>query len=148
MTPLLVWLEGSPLAEAMRFSLWLYPVANTLHVLAAGALFGAILLTDLRLLGLGRRVALEPLLDFALPAVWIAFAVAVPTGLLLFVSEAQVNAANPFFQAKLLLLAGAGINALLFGRRPDREAPARRSGLVSLTLWLGILTAGRLMAYW
>ncbi len=148
MTALLFWLEGSLLAEAMRQSLWLYPLVNTLHVLAAAALFGAVLLTDLRLLGLGRRLALEPLLALALPTVWAAFAVALPTGLLLFASEAVVHGANPFLRAKLLLLAGAGLNALLFARLRRRGRQPRASGLASLALWLGVLVCGRLIAYW
>lgn len=148
MTALLFWLEGSALAEAMRQSLWLYPLVNTLHVLAAATLFGAVLLTDLRLLGLGRRVALEPLLGFALPAVWAGFALALPSGLLLFLAEAPVHAANPFLRAKLLLLAGAGLNALVFQRLYRRGRRPRLSGLVSLGLWLAVLACGRLIAYW
>lgn len=148
MTALLLWLEGTALAEAMRQTLWLYPLVNTLHVLAAATLFGAILLADLRLLGLGRRIAVEPLLGFALPAAWTGFALALPSGLLLFLAEAPVHAANPFLRAKLLLLLGAGLNALVFQRLRRSGRHAGLSGLVSLGLWLGILVCGRLIAYW
>jgi len=55
-------IEGLWIAQVMRESLWLYPTVETLHLWGIGALFGAILLVDLRLLGLGRGLELRPLL--------------------------------------------------------------------------------------
>ena len=62
MRDLLVWIEGTGLGHAMRESgPWTYAIVNTSHILAVAALFGSILVLDLRLLGLWRRVPLAPL---------------------------------------------------------------------------------------
>ncbi|WP_052710422.1 hypothetical protein [Azospirillum thiophilum] len=87
----------------------------------------------------------------------------VPTGLLLFVSEATALAGNPAFLVKIGLLVLALANIALFHRGPGgksisgrasdgirrRKPPpaARLAGAASLLLWVGVLAAGRLIAY-
>ncbi|CFU11540.1 Uncharacterised protein [Bordetella pertussis] len=51
-------LEACALGAWMRGSSWAYPAANLAHLLGLVLLVGAMLLLDLRLLGLGRRFAL------------------------------------------------------------------------------------------
>jgi hypothetical protein len=60
-------LSASALGRTMRGSLWLYPAANTAHVLAAATVFGMILATDLRALGFGRALPVDALLRLTLP---------------------------------------------------------------------------------
>jgi hypothetical protein len=141
-------LGGSALARAMRGSLWLYPAVNTVHVLAAATVFGMILATDLRALGLGRALPADALLRFTLPWVWGAFTLSVPTGIMLFAADPLVIAANPFFRVKLALLVLAGANALachLARRRGARLGPI---AALSLALWVAVLICGRAIAYW
>ncbi len=55
----MAWLQGSILGHAMRESgVWTYGVVNLFHILGVSALFGAVLILDLRLLGLWRKVTL------------------------------------------------------------------------------------------
>jgi len=67
-------------------------------------------------------------------------------------------AANPAFQLKLVLIALAGLNAAIFHRFTYRgveqwnlQTPppvtARAAGLISILLWTGVITCGRLIAY-
>jgi hypothetical protein len=67
-------------------------------------------------------------------------------------------AGNPAFRVKLLLLLGAGLNALLFHAGVfrtvaawDQHVPtpraAKTSALLSLAIWIGVIACGRLIAY-
>ena len=69
----LVWLEQSALGEFMRTSsLWTYPIVNLLHIFGIAALFGAVAVIDLRLLGVKRRIALDAVADTARPAALVS----------------------------------------------------------------------------
>jgi hypothetical protein len=141
-------LSASALGRSMRGSLWLYPVANALHVLAAATVFGMILATDLRVLGLGRTLPADALLRFTLPWVWGAFALSVITGVMLFSADPRVVAANPFFRVKLALLLAAGANAFAFHLARRRGARLVPIAALSIALWLTVLVCGRAIAYW
>jgi hypothetical protein len=142
-------LSASALGRAMRGSLWLYPVANVSHVVGAATLFGMILATDLRLLGLGRALAADAVLRFTLPWAWAGFALAAATGPLMFAADPLVIAANPFFRIKLALILVAGANMLAFHLIGWRGSRAHRaSAALSIAAWLGVLVCGRSIAYW
>jgi hypothetical protein len=144
----LLALEGSALNALLRSSLWLYPLANIVHVLGVATLFGAILVTDLRLLGRGRALAVAPLLRLTLPLAWMGFALAALSGVLLFASDPRVFARNPFFLAKLVLLAAAGLNAWLFHRLDAATSGGAALPALSLGTWVAVLICGRAIAYW
>ena len=48
-------LEAGAIGEAIRSSVWLFPVVEAFHLVALGIIGGAILVVDFRLLGLGLR---------------------------------------------------------------------------------------------
>jgi hypothetical protein len=156
---LLKSLEQLPLPTAVRESDWLFPIIETVHVLALVTVVGTVGRLDLRLAGLTRRErSVRELARELLPWTWAAFAMAALSGLLLFSSAASKYAANPYFRVKLLLLLLAGLNMLAFqlgaGRRmaqwPAGTVPpagARVAGFVSLTLWCAVITAGRWIGY-
>ncbi len=154
----LVALETSGLGEALRGSLWLYPLVEVLHILGLALLVGAVAAFDLRLMGLHARLPAEALSRLLLPVAVVGFVLAVPTGILLFISEATALAGNPAFLVKMGLLIAALANIALFhcgagrrildwggGGRPP--AAARVAGAASLLLWVAVLAAGRLIAY-
>lgn len=136
-------LETSAVAAALRQSAWLYPTVEALHILGLALVVGAALAFDLRLLGAGRALPVETLARF-LPRISLAafLGLTLPTGALLFITQATALAANPVFWTKLSLVAVAGANAWLFHRRPHRLA-----ALVSLVVWTGVLFCGRFLAY-
>ena len=114
---------------------------------------------DLRLLGLlMRRRPVSQVASQFLPWVWTGFIVMVSTGSLLFSSEAVKCYNSPFFRTKVVLLAVAGLNALVFHtsvfRRVDlwdKDAPtpwrAKLAGACSLIVWIGVVAMGRALAY-
>lgn len=147
---MLAALETTALAEAIRRSVWAYPLLETVHVAGIGALVGSLLLLELRVFGLGREIGVVPLARLVLRTAFAGFACAVASGSLLFVSAATEMAANPAFRAKLVLILIAGLNAVVFHARGGlrgRDALARLQAAASLLLWLSVLAAGRLIAY-
>lgn len=151
-------LQASVWSEALRASVWLYPMVNTAHVVGIALLFGAIAPLDLRLLGAFRRVPLAPLAATLVPVATAGLLLALVSGALMFVTRPLDYVAEPLFGLKLVLLAAAVHNALWLRRDSEwrrvgeasGEPPPRRwrwHGLLSLLLWLGVITAGRLIGY-
>src|SRR5688572_21351901 len=101
--PWLTWIERSALGAALREDPWLYPGVEIAHILGFVILVGAAAMFDLRLLGLSPAVSVRALADHLLPWARVGLALAAPTGVLLFISDATTLAVNPAFQVKLLL---------------------------------------------
>jgi hypothetical protein len=122
-------------------------------------LVGTVAILDLRLLGLVLKS--EPVSKIArqiLPITWAGFAVMFASGFLLFWAEAAKSYWNPAFRIKLVLLLLVGLNPLIFhltvyrgvstwNTRAVTPLRARLAGIFSLTLWGGIICAGRAIAY-
>ena len=161
MQELLASIEASPLGRIMRESgPWTYPLVNLAHILGIASLFGAVLVLDLRLLGLGRRRPLGPLAEAAVPVARVGFVLAVASGIGLLTANATEYEGNPFLLIKFPAIAIGLANALLLGRSAAwhaarsgtaTAADGRRlaiMGGVSLMSWLVAITAGRLIGYW
>lgn len=155
---LLQALEQGGVGEAMRSSMWLYPVVETLHILGFILLVGAVLMFDLRVLGLSKRVPVRMLAGHLLPWGGAALVLIVPAGLLMFASDASSMVGNRAFVIKMVLLMLAGTNAAAFHLGPFRSVNAWDQGVpaplsarlhagASLLLWIGIVTCGRMIAY-
>jgi hypothetical protein len=156
---ILVWLENTPLAQAIAESPVLFPTIESIHVLAITFVVGSIALVDLRLLGLtGRDQKPGRIAADILPWTWGAFILAACAGSLLFASQAEKYFGNTAFRTKFSLMALAGINMLVFqlitGRNIDswpEDAPtpltAKIAGGLSLALWVGVVTCGRLIGF-
>jgi len=154
--PIFFALQESPLGHAMRLSPMLYPAVEILHILGFVVLVGSIIALDLRLLGIGRSMAIPSLAGLLLPLSRFGFLLAISMGFLLFTADAAHVVRNPAFQAKLLLIVLALVNVaaahLGAWRQIDRwstDAPrgVRMTALLSLLLWLGVVCCGRLIAY-
>jgi hypothetical protein len=153
------WLEDSSMAVAIRQSLWLYPGIEILHITGIVILVGPALMFDLRLLGFAKNIPIPILADHLLSWSRRGLLLVVPSGLLLFITNAATLAYDPVFWLKLTLLVIAGLNALIFHQVTSRkissstsEATARSAGMkwaavVSILAWLAIITCGRLLAY-
>jgi hypothetical protein len=151
-------IEGTALANAMRHSLWLYPVVEIFHIAGIALLVGTVAAFDFRLLGFASFVSVRALERSLLPWAWIALIAIVPSGLAMFAAHATDFATNPAFRAKLVLLAAAGVNVFIVHRGAlrstddwdqHRPAPlaAKVAAVVSLAIWAGVISCGRLIAY-
>jgi hypothetical protein len=153
------WLDSTRLSAIVRQSNWLFSTLDTIHTLGIVLVAGTIMLVDFRLLGLGlRSVPITLLIARIVPATLAGFGLMLLSGGLLFSSEAVKMYHSPAFRIKMLMLALAGLNALIFHRTiyrdvaewdPAAEAPvrARLAGLLSLVFWIAIIAAGRAIAY-
>jgi hypothetical protein len=158
-----VWLvhalsTASPAVAAFMRSKWGWPIAESLHFIGLCLLLGAIGVFDLRLLGVAKRIpiiALHKLIPWGIGG----FAVNVITGSMFLMTEPDQYVYNPSFQFKLLFIACAGLNALMFylipyrriGRLPPgAPAPqaARVVAAVSLTMWLAVIVCGRMITFY
>ena len=155
---LLESIQGSALANWMRYTNGAMPIVEATHVLAAVLLFGTVLIVDLRLLALVdssrafTRVSRE-----TLRLTWLAFVVSVITGSLMFTTSPHTYFYNVAFQWKGLALFGAGLNMVLFQlltaralatwntQRPPHAA--RVAGLVSVMLWAAVVLLGRWIGF-
>ncbi len=140
-------LEGNTLVAALRASRYAYPLVNVGHVLGLATLFGAILLLDLRLLGVAPSVDAEALAGLAVPIAAAGLALAVATGALLFAVRAGEYLESPAFLAKMAFVGLGLANAI--GQRASGLAARlpRLAATVSLVAWTGALIAGRLIGY-
>lgn len=159
---LLQAIHNSGISSAIRGetgSGWWFPNIETLHVLSISLVFGSILMVDLRLLGVASRdSAVSRLSQEVLPYTWSAFALAVISGTLLFISKPDVYYHNLQFRLKFLFMALAGLNMLAFHLgiyrhvlRWDNRVPpplgARVAGLLSIGLWIAVVFMGRWIGY-
>lgn len=153
---MMAWLEATALATWTRESpsIWAYPTILTLHTVGLGIVVGANAVIDFRLLGFAPRMSLPSLSPLFRLIVW-AFLLNAATGVILFMSDATTKSKQPVFYIKLTLIALALWNTNLIRRGMRDGGPGepvsggryRRLAIVSLVLWAGAITAGRLMAY-
>jgi hypothetical protein len=145
LSPLLNFLENTALAIAIRQSLWLYPALEIIHILGIVMLVGGAFFFDLRLLGLAKNLPLPSLSSYLLPLSRKGLLMVIPSGILLFLTNAETLGVDPTFWLKMLLLVIAGLNAMLFHRL--RLLPIKLTALVSIFAWIAIIACGRLLAY-
>ncbi|MBC8122580.1 MAG: hypothetical protein H7Y22_12160 [Gemmatimonadaceae bacterium] len=154
----LTWLEDSPPGLAMRQSPWLYPVVEITHILGFVILVGAVVMFDLRLLGLSRKIPVAALAEHLLPWAHLSFALVALSGVMLFASDARAIGVSPVFYLKLALIAAAGFNAAAFHIWFLKSVPAweqnttpppvvRAIAVFSVVLWVAVIACGRLIAY-
>lgn len=152
-------LYDSSIGTAIRESATLFPWLESLHVLMVAVVVGTIAIVDLRLMGYSahRRGARQLIVDM-LPFTWVAFVLAVASGVLMFLSNATAYFESMPFRFKLLAILIAGINMGIFhltayrkiGQWDDQLPPpkaARIAGFSSLTLWIVIIFLGRWIGY-
>ena len=121
---LISYLEGSALADNIRENDVLFPLIESVHVLAICLVVGSILAVDLRLLGVAWiKRSVSSVTRGVLPLTWGAFVVAVGSGGLMFISNATKYLGNGYFIAKMVLIGVAGLNMLIFHFISARDQP-------------------------
>ena len=152
--PLFESLEASAVGEFIRTSQWLFPAIECVHLLGLVMLGGAVLLVDLRLLGLllPNRSMREVSESGYRLMLW-GVAVMIATGVPLFLSEAIKCYYSQAFWVKITTLVPALLFALTVRRRVASGAVVRSrvtlvlTGVVSLALWFTVAAAGRWIGF-
>ncbi|HEX6226218.1 MAG TPA: DUF6644 family protein [Chryseolinea sp.] len=150
-------LEYSSLAVYIRQSPLLFPLIEVVHIIGFVFLVGSAFLFDLRLLGVARSLSVKAVADYVLPWSRRSLLLVVPSGILLFISQAKALSTNDVFGIKLILILFALTNAGIFHRFTFRSVSAwpssgtpraaKTAALISLLLWTSVITCGRLIAY-
>jgi hypothetical protein len=154
---LLVWLESTAVAQAIKTSIWMYPAFETGHYIGLSFLVGGIMLIDLRVLGVARSLPLRSMIGL-LPWVWAGFIINMVTGGLLFTYGATSFGTNGAFLVKMSFMVLAGLNAFAFQLTTTRASydwvtedrpplAVKVFATLSFLLWLCVVTTGRWMAY-
>ena len=142
------WLRESE--SPFRFSFVLL-----FHTFGLALLVGANAVIDLRLLGIEREMPLAPLKRL-FGIMWLGFAMNAASGLLLLIAYPTKALTNPVFYTKMTLIGFAvwvmtKLRSRVFDDSTSNEAVTIGRGRTlatwSLVLWVGVITAGRLLAY-
>ena len=134
------------------------PIVEITHIIGFVVLVGSAFLFDFRLLGVSRGLPVIDLARHLLRWSRLSVFVVVPTGFLMFMTNAAKMAENPVFRLKLILIALAGTNALIFhlwtassvaNWNVDKSSPpaAKLSAAFSLLTWSAVISCGRLIAF-
>jgi hypothetical protein len=156
--PLWQSLQDSSVGIFVAESAWAFPTIESIHVIALVLVVGTIAIMDLRLLGAtSRDWAVTLVSRDTLPFTWGAFVLAAITGSLLFISKATTYIANPYFQAKMVFLALAGINMAILhttswktvGQWDTAAVPraAKIAATLSLACWILVVFFGRVIGF-
>lgn len=154
-------LEGSAFGEWLRsLGVWTYGLINLGHIAGIGTLFGAVLILDLKLLGLWRAIRLADIARLTVPLGVAGFILAALCGIGMLSFNATEYIGNPFLLIKFPAIGLALVNALLVSRMAAWRQKAVHepagsgqrllalSGAVSLAAWVTALAAGRMIGYW
>jgi hypothetical protein len=153
--PLFQALESSALGEAIRNSLWLFPIVEACHLVGLAVIGGAILVVDFRLLGLGLRGHSVPRLARDMqPWVIGSLVVMIGSGVPLAISEAIKCYYSFAFWTKMTALVLAIIFTFTVRRRVTSAAEGRWSAMsyravavTSIALWSTVGWGGRWIGF-
>ncbi len=147
--------HDSWLGQVTREYAPIFTTGLVIHFIGLCLLLGAMLVIDLRLLGVGKQTPIKAVLAL-LPVAITGFAMNLATGIVFFCFDPFGYWQNPAFRIKMTLVLIAGLNALWFTfaehRRlaaapPGHSAPiaARICAGLSLFLWFSVILFGRLI---
>jgi hypothetical protein len=150
-------LEESGLSTWLRESdsLWGFYTILTFHAFGMILLAGLSVIVDLRLLGVAPQIPLAPLGQW-FKVMWLGFWINVVSGILLVLAYPTKAVTNWDFYLKLTLI-GVGVwimqklKTSVFGdsglSESAMETKGRTLAITSLVVWIGVVTAGRFLAY-
>jgi hypothetical protein len=153
-------LDSTWLSQFLQRVEWIVPLVQTVHILAIGVIVSAVFVFNLQLIGVVRHhLPLSRAAARFQSIVWWTLPVLLITGIVLIIAEPARSLGSTAFQLKMVLLACA-VTVTLWYRRlfardatrdPAREKRGRRlpkfAAVVCMLLWVGIIFAGRWIAY-
>jgi len=151
------WLSNTSLSLTIQTVMWIIPAVQTIHILCVAIVMSCMAMLDLRLIGVaGKRQPISRMVSKFVPWVWGALPVLLTTGIILTIGEPSRELLNPYFRAKMLMLAIViGITFVVQRQNKKdtsfwqlRRGTGAIAGAFSLLLWVGIITAGRWIAYY
>ena len=146
------WLAATAPSQAIQASTWAIPTIQIVHIVSLALVFTLGIMLALRFAGLGFSV--EPLSQVATRSarrIWLLLVVLAITGALLITAEPGRTITNPVFYLKMGMLAVVIVLTLWLAASAKRRHKPGAVQLVvaalAVLLWIGIIFAGRFIAY-
>ena len=149
------WCEATAIHDAIANSRWAFAAIESIHLLALAAIGGAVLVVDMRLLGLGlKRQPIADVSHSAFPWMVGSLLVMLTTGIALFLSEPLKCYNSTPFWVKMTALALAMLFTFTIRRKVTHADESRARpildklvAVVSLALWFSVGAAGRWIGF-
>lgn len=147
-----------PMKTLMTDTWWAWPTAESIHFIGLSLLIGTVGMFDLRLMGIAPHIApaqLHRLIKFGIAG----FIGNILTGICFLSAAPDQYIYNRAFRWKMAFMVVAGLNVMVFyssffrkirtlGAGADIPMGARLVGAVSLSMWLGVISGGRLITFY
>ena len=147
------WVDGTWICNAIKGTTWVFPLTETIHILALAMALGAMLMINFRLLGIIRNWTpaqmVGQLHGFINWGIWII----IVTGVLLAWAEPLKAYDNLAFMPKMILLALSIIYQYTLYPKAEsldvQKIPiwGKLAALVSICLWFGVGVMGRAIGF-
>jgi uncharacterized membrane protein len=144
------WLQDNSFIAAINGTAWTAASLEIIHYFSMFILVGAMVIVDLRVLGLvGRRQDAAQLADLLFPWIWISLALNFVSGFLMFAGSAISYYRNDIFYDKIaVVLLAIVANVIVhqkvrkWGQLQAMPASAKLAAFISIGLWIGAIIAG------
>ena len=150
------WLTRTHASQVVSTVTWIIPTTQIIHIVCVTIVLVPMLMLDLRMMGvMGIRQSISAVAQRFIPPIWIALIILFLTGVVLTIGEPGRELLSNAFRLKMILVAIVAVITFFVQRRikgdatfwESRPGLAKLVALVSMVLWLAILTAGRMIAY-
>ena len=141
-------LVQNAIADTLNNAEWTFALAECVHIGGFAVSIGSIALVDFRMLNLGlRKETAARILRYTEPWTLIALVFVVFSGLMLFLSQADIYLVNQIFPLKMYILAAALIYNFTVHRKVAKmENPPpvlnKLVAVISLLLWVSVVFGG------
>jgi hypothetical protein len=145
------WITGTAVSQFIQTTSWVIPGLQTVHIICLALLFIMALMVTMRVLGRSwHEESAATIADRFMPKIWTCLAILFVTGSLLISAEPQRTVTNKAFYVKVTLLVIAVSLTLAIGkaaRRGTIGGAQKTMAVLSMIVWMGIIIAGRYIAY-
>ena len=149
------WLNAQPFQQTIRYTEWVVPAAQSIHIAAVSVVITAALILALRGLNLtGKEWTFarwhKRFRGITIGALWVALA----SGLVMTLAEPERELLNWIFRAKMMMVIVTLVIVHILSGRIEKAKPeqpvgggVRATAILIFICWIGVATAGRWIAY-
>jgi hypothetical protein len=153
------WLASSAVSQWIQTTEWIIPATQCVHIVAVAAVVTSALMLDLRLFGMRwQNQSVLAVTQRFVPVIWWSLPALLASGAVLIIAEPARALQNPVFLLKMGLLLAAIFTTLacqlplrkdaaFWDSSRSRRRCAQLIAVISLPFWIGIVFAGRWIAY-
>jgi hypothetical protein len=147
------WVDGTWICNSIKATTWVFPLTETIHILALAMALGAMLMINFRLLGIIRNWTPAQMVGQLKNFINIGIWVIIGTGIILAVAEPLKAYDNLAFMPKMILLALSVIYQYTLYPKAEHldvvKIPiwGKLAALVSIGLWFSVGVMGRAIGF-